>query len=258
MQETTRQNVSPHGGAGWQAETWRLTAFLTPGEQVGEPQWWTELAGESPESRNSSPRQGTLHEQGPYKGGILSVSLRPGRVDLVISATPRDEASMGEDMPSLGLLSDSIETFRHLAVNWLAQAPSTNRLAVGNVLMRPVEDRNEAYQLVAQYVPGLRLDSENISDLIYRINRSRNSKVRPDLLINRVSSWSAIVGEVMTFEIPTAQTVQRRQLFVAARVELDINTAPETSTELDRADLHDLLDEMIQLDLEIAERGDVP
>jgi hypothetical protein len=245
---------------GWQAESWRLTAFLGPQGQIREPTWWADLTGQSPESRIANPRQDLFQEHGSYGGGTLTLTTQPGRVDWHLNASPAQSNEL-PGMRVLGSVLESLDAFRPLALRWLEMAPSIIRLAVGGVLLTPVGDRQEAHRLLTTYVPGLRLDSENCSDFLYQINRPRASIVRTDLLINRLTKWSADEFNLLRFAVQAPSAVlpvSPVQLYIAARLELDLSTAADSTSEFTASELPALFGELVNLGLEIAERGDIP
>jgi len=108
-----------------------------------------------------------------------------------------------------------------------------------------------------RYVPGLRLD-DGISDFLYRINRPRVSRAIPALKVNRLATWTALAIHVYALAIPMSMTVQGQEMYSVTRVELDINTSPESTVEIMKVDLPNILDELVELSLEVAEKGDVP
>lgn len=245
--------------SGWQAESWRLTSFVTPGTLVSEPNWWSELVGEPPDVRTSNPKQGVLREQGTYQGGTLVLGVQFNRIDWILAPQVSDGDAVGERPPSLGSLSQSMGIFGPLARRWLELSPPTSRLALGAVLFQPAEHPQEAYRLLGAYVPSLRLDSEGCSDLLYQINRPRMSAVHNGLRINRLMKWSAASYRLTRLAIaPEPQQFSQIELYLVARVELDINTAVEFGSGLPSAELPQIFDEMARMGFEIAQRGDTP
>ncbi len=258
MAELNREASATSSALAWQAESWRLTAFLSASSQISEPSWWTDLVGEPPETRVSNPRQGLLQEQGGYCGGTLILAIQPGRVDWQFTAVPiQGEESVNAD-PLLGPALEALENFRPLALRWLELSPPITRLAVGAILLQTVVDREEAYRLITRYVPGLRLDSEGCKDFFYQINRPRLSTAHSQLRINRLTKWSAATAGLVRVGLPTPSIVSRVELYLGARLELDISTAEDSNTQLSATDLPALLGELINLGLEIADRGDTP
>ncbi len=258
MRDSTDARSERPANPGWQAESWRLTAFVETGSQVAEPNWWTALVGEPPETRVSNPRQGLLQEQGAYEGGTLILGVQPGRIDWHFTATPSQQDVPTAPASLLGSPSESMGPFRPLAVRWFELSPPIIRLAVGGVLLQPVDRREAAYRVITSYVPGLNLESPDCSDFLYQINRPRSSTVHPGFRINRLTKWSAAATMLLQVTLPAPIPLSQQELYVTARLELDINTAADFTSELSRSELPALFDELVKFGLEITERGDVP
>jgi hypothetical protein len=165
----------------------------------------------------------------------------------------------------LGEFAETADTFRQLMQGWLngiADLPLT-RLAFGAVLLQPVKSFAEGYERLERYLP-FPLDSTNSSDFLYRINRSRLSFVGiSDLKINRLSTWAVLrvqqVGFAFTLgDIPQLAPQSRGHEFMVCRLELDINTDANFSRDMNQEYRDAILDELIDLGKEIAEKGDTP
>jgi hypothetical protein len=150
--------------------------------------------------------------------------------------------------------------FEWLIEKWLPVSPLALRLALGGELVSPVDSVTQGYEYLRQYLPALKLD--NSSDLLYRINRPRQSKTNPSVKINRLSTWGLIQGTILSLQL-TGPGGPRPSVSVspshrpACRLELDVNTAPEAQVELRADDIRALLKEFTELASEIADQGDV-
>ena len=143
--------------------------------------------------------------------------------------------------------------------HWFPQCPPVARLAFGCVLHHKATDVEEAYKHLDSLLPAVTIDYRNSSDFLYRINRRRKSKSDvPDLLINRLSTWSVVrqFRERVTSQ-ENSLTHSSQLLFIASQLELDINTVPEYQETLPREKLPVLLREFVDLGQEIAVKGDV-
>jgi hypothetical protein len=256
MSETSETRLDVPADLPWQVDTWRLTAFLGPGQRPVDPTWWADLVGEMPEARTSNPRLGIFQEQGPWNDGTLTLVTQPGQVTWLYSTLP-----LGSEPPLeakyLGSISDTLPSFRELAHQWLDVAPPIVRLAVGSILYQPATDRAFGYRILAQYLPHVEIDIENSSDFLYRINRPKPSAHSPAVRINRLSTWSTIFIQAMAAPQPDLGILEQLGLYIATKLELDINTAPEPSLVLDASSLPGILGELVQASVEIAEKGDV-
>jgi hypothetical protein len=241
-----------------QTESLRLTAFLAPAAQGDQPTWWADLIGAQPETRTSKPSKGELQETGTVGERTLVLSVLPGRVDWFLG--PRLEEGVLRETRWAGRFPDALETFSQLMTRWLAVCPALVRIALGVVAHEPALDKPTAYRKLAQYLPSVTLDPDGSQDLLYQINRPRNSTVIEGLKINRLSRWSAAVFLSLRVEI-TGQQVQQQQARAgehSCRVELDINTDPAIAGELPRPRLPEIFEELKDLAVELLTRGDVP
>lgn len=242
----------------WQAESFRLTVFLSPSAQAIKPDWWKALTGEDPDRRTSEPKTGLQQEEGKFKDenieGKLVLTIQPTRVDWQLVPL-LDVFDSG--FPTIGSLEDSLDLFLTLMLRWIKIAPPIQRLAFGVVLNKPVNSSKEGYKWISSYLP-FSLD-EDSSDFLYQINRPRKSASTgiSDLLINRLSKWSVSLLTSFAFDPnkPEQYITKPHQFFV--RLELDINTAPDFSVEFTSEQLPQVFQELVELGKEIATKGDI-
>ena len=248
--------------AAWETQTLRLTAFPSPSAQIIRPTWWRELMGDEPESSISQPRKGGLQEEGVYENGKLVLVFEPTRIHWLY--TPMDdEKQQAKDFLTIGPLRDALSTFIPLMNRWfeLETCPSVQRLALGAIVLQPVQDLQTGYQQLMQYLNSVQFDVDNSSDFLYQINRRRDSTVVPGLRINRLSKWSVAAMQRQMISMQIASVPTRHEvspLYFACRLELDINTVPEFQHEFDRGMLSPILQELADLGLEIVNQGDIP
>lgn len=240
-----------------QAESFRLTAFLAPDEQVAEPTWWADLVGSPPETRTSKPGRGELQEAGPFGDATLVLSLQPGRVDWYL--TPRFEEDVPQEVRWAGRFADTAKVFGGLMARWLENCPALIRLAFGAIGHQPVRDRVEAYTLLARYLPAIEMDIEHSEDFLYQINRPRESAIVTELKINRLSKWTAALFVGLRLDVSKAVIQQRLAGGqTSCRMEFDISTDAARTKEFPRVQLPALFEELKNLALELATKGDVP
>ncbi|MBC7822744.1 MAG: hypothetical protein H7126_02485 [Candidatus Parcubacteria bacterium] len=242
----------------WQAESFRLTAFLSPSAQIVEQDSWKKLTGELPERKTSEPRTGIRQEEGRFKDervdGQLVLITQPTRADWQL--VPITDVSDPE-FPTLGLFTESVDSFLKLMIRWLEEAPPTQRLAFGAVLIKPVNSSKEGYEWVSAYLP-FNLD-ENSSDFSYQINRPRKSASTKtsDLSINRLSKWSVSLLTSFAFDPSRLEQYITKPPRFSVRLELDINTTPNFSEEVGSEKLSHVFQELVELGREIASKGDI-
>jgi hypothetical protein len=243
---------------GWQAESFRLTAFLSPSAQTIEQDWWKKITGEFPDRKTSEPKTGIQQEEGRFRNeqadGQLVLTIQPTRVDWQL--VPIVDIS-DSDFPTLGLFTESVDSFLKLMIRWLEEAPPTQRLAFGAVLIKPVNSSKEGYEWVSAYLP-FNLD-ENSSDFLYQINRPRKSASAddPDLLINRLSKWGVSLLTSFAFDPSKLEQYVTQPPRFSVRLELDISTTPNLSREVGLEKLSRVFQELVELGKEIASKGDI-
>ena len=146
---------------------------------------------------------------------------------------------------------------------WLTldSCPEIQRVAFGAVLLSPVDSKVSGYRQLAAYLPSVTIDPEHSTDLLYQINRPRESATGiPDLKINRLSKWS--VAQISTAGLVLEPTRilyhDVPQAYLACRLELDINTAAERREPLPRETVSNVWQELLNLGMEIVIDGDQP
>jgi hypothetical protein len=167
-------------------------------------------------------------------------------------------------LPTFGSFESALQSIRDIAIKWFPEAPSIQRLALGAVLLLPAANRQEGYEILGRLLPALEVDPENSTDLSYSINRPRLSKaVGPSLRINRLSRWSVVQLVGFRLQVPTnagdiSKPLTQDSELTAARLELDINTSADHRESFLPGLLVPILDELTEMAIEVAGKGDVP
>lgn len=215
----------------WQVESLRFTLFYQIGQQpINE--LWKEFTNEEPSNRMQRHLEGLTVEEGIWNDNSLSVSLRPDRIDIVLTPAP----IMTPVLPSIGQLDEVIEK----TSNVLNKLPfnDVKRIAFGLVLQHPEDSHVCAYQTLATLLPNIKIDSDS-SDFLYQINNPIKYKDYPSIKINRLQHWAASRIEFFSFD-----NSNKTELF-ATRLELDINTHPADSL-IGLENINNLMNELIQ------------
>ena len=247
--------------SGWEVQLLRVTAFPSPSAQLSRPTWWTDLIGEPPEKQVLQPREQGQRDEGLVDGKRLILEVQPTRIDWLFTRAG-DQEFESEGYATIGLLPEVLNAFLPLILRWfeLETCPSVQRLVFGAVLLHIVENRQDGYRQLSAYLPSVQLDTEGSSDFLYQINRPRNSGSGiPDLRINRLSKWSVATVRGFTLSIgslPVTQSVQTPE-FTACRLEFDINTTQFFQGDLEREQLPQVFQELVDLGVEIVREGDV-
>jgi hypothetical protein len=181
--------------------------------------------------------------------------VQPGRVDWFL--TPRFEQGVPREIPWAGVFRDAVDLFGDLMGRWLTHSPALIRVALGAIAHRPVADKAAGYERLAEYLTSLRIDP-NSEDLLYQINRPRESAVVAGLKINRLSRWS--VAQFMSLRLAmSGQTVQPNVAGgpFSCRIDLDLSTDGGRTERLEEAALPRLLTELKGMAEELVVRGDI-
>jgi len=224
--------------------------------------WWQDVVDSEPETQLIQAKRGEKRFQGAFEGGQLTLQVRPGRIDWLLGpAVSNDEQPTGEFIPSVGRFDAMCHRFKELVDRWLPSSPSLNRIAFGGVILLPVPDRATGYKRLVPYLPSVKIDPIGTRDLLYRINRPRISRTGiKDLRVNRLATWSVGTVAFESFTVTGGQLpiVTRGKEAFVCRVELDINTAAEFSGQFVPHQSKGTLVELVELGVEIIEKGDVP
>ena len=220
--------------------------------------WWQNVVGTVPESKVSKPKEGLNQSSGQIdETSQLVLSCLPDRIDWQL--LPSEQSESAPEFPSIGELEAVLPKFVGIINSWLEQ-PRTEiqRLALGMVLVKPVEDRVAGYKKIATYLPAVKLDPEESSDFSYSINRPRATTTTLDkLIINRLSRWAVVAFRMFRMPMQGVESIK----FVdkektLCRLELDINTNPEVE-KLPKEKLREIFAELVTVAQEIATKGDV-
>lgn len=244
----------------WKVGFLRLTCFVPPGVTYKDPGWWEKFVGEPPEAKTAKPKEGSEVITGPGLGGVVTLSLDPSRIDWIVN-TP-ELAINSPDLPTIGSFRNIGGKFQDFGFSWLKEAPATNRIAFGALLLIPMKDREEGYRNLSQILKTVAVDPVDSEDFLFQINRPRKSKVLEGLRINRLAKWSVGVLRGLSLRLTAAKASVMANANVASsyhfcRLELDVNTDAERIEALPQAQLAEIFSELVDQASEIAERGDV-
>ncbi len=241
----------------WDAQLLRLTAYPVDPEAVDADRWWEELTGNEPESVTKKKLE--RQYEGLYENAGLQLTINP--VVVQWNRFPAlDPMDLSDEFPNVGTFPVASTSFASMMEKWLKVSPPLKRLALGTVLLQPVENHESGYRLLNDYLPFVQLDPDT-SDFNFKINRRRPSNCGIEgLKINRLMNWSLLRWKI---DLNVSQGGNSpRQLApasgVACRVELDVNTVPDFEGELPQDPLIPLCQELMQLGQEIAAAGDNP
>jgi hypothetical protein len=218
----------------WQVESLRFTLFYSAVDKQSAEGLWEKITGSLPQNRTERPQERLLVEEGIWEDNLLSVTLRPDRIDVIISSAP----TIIPELPNAGQLEAVISRAQNLLDK--LQFSEVTRIAFGLVLLHPERDHSSAYQTLTKFLPNVQIEP-GARELVYQINLPIKSKNDSSIEINRLRRWS--VALMRFINVLNAENSNRVELF-ATRLELDINTHQDfTLSELSKA--RKLMDELI-------------
>ena len=254
------EQLDPHQDTDkWEVEYLRATTFISPQDidEIIEYAWWEKTIGSKPKEDHINYQQRVREQKGMLDNNRLIMLSQLDRIDWTVMIEKQDsDKPLG--IPTIGSLSDALESFLRVVKKWLDVGPTMNRLALGAVLIRPVTDIQTGYKEILRFLPDLRLDHAGISNFSYQINRPRESTSSVGIKINRLSKWSVMQTGTLEIrmnasETPTSMSKQGQS---ACRLGLDINTAPPNK-DISKDDVWPIFEELVRCGREIAREGDI-
>jgi hypothetical protein len=240
----------------WETESLRASLFSDQTLAVTDDDW----RAVSKQTENYS-RQTTAGGQiytGNSELGQLTLSGINKRVDLLLSfALPTGPAEIG--LPTIGRWTVVREKFAKLTVDWLAglEFPIT-RIAFGAVLLFPTDSPLSTYTTLQRLLASVSIDPENMKELVFRVNWPVASKSVRNLMINRITNWSAIQLVFASVEVAPSPSATATTQRYAVRLELDHNTDAANTKPFDRAQILSLYEELMSAASENAVKGERP
>lgn len=241
----------------WSVQVARLTLFLRDPYSVSDKDWLAITGQDEAETRQAMP--GGKRLSGRVPNGALQVSASGHRFDVVLSAVELEDAEQ-LTIASVGALDETLKSFFDTTCKWIDETrPTVVRAAFGTVLMFKTENRNAAYEHLKGLLRSLDVQPEKMRDLLYRVNWRRTSSVQQGLIINRLTTWSAvrIVRKLIQIgdEIATGSGGDEIH---AVRLEMDHNTDDANRTPFDPQKVIPIYAELVELARENAAEGEMP
>jgi hypothetical protein len=241
----------------------RLTAFPITSVSASDIRWWEEFVGAGPEERTQKDRGTSILEKGPLGKATLMLDVQPGVINWRVVGTDRESGP--DDLPQVGPYNTAAESLSDIGNKWLesADCPPLKRLAYGCVAIWKVASKEDGYRTLADLLPVVTIDPVRTTDFLYRVNRPRPSSAGvPNLIINRLSTWSVIAYGRVRLQVDGNTRVAESQpigpLDHYVQVELDLNTSPEFPGALPAKRLRAVYAELTALADEILAKGETP
>ncbi len=242
----------------WDAVSLRMTAFPRPGSELTATDWWRSVVGEVSEQQTMNPQSGEFLESGKFGPGILELKISPVNVTWVYRMEDRQQETV---RVSIGDFRTRSREFRSLMDKWFDLDAFSNpiRMAFGAILIQPVRNQEEGFVRLSDYISAISFNPPPSSSFLYQLNRRRESTLDiEDLVINRVMKWSLAQQQLMVHHPDGRVDFASAAPNSLVHLEIDINTIPEFEGEFDKGCLPKVFGELVELGIEIAEKGDIP
>jgi hypothetical protein len=194
---------------------------------------------------------GTATEVGPLAGMTFTLQSSPGRMDLALTPAVAEASGEATWPLHIGSLEPSLCSLAELALQLRRRFECVTRVALGAVLLHPVEDNREGAAWLQRYVPDVRLAPDGY-DFLYRINRQTT--------VGMGASSPLLVHRVMTFgivSIVSSVLIEgRTALRHACRLEIDLSTDARRDESLPADTCSRVYEELRNMAADIADQGD--
>jgi hypothetical protein len=238
----------------WQVESLRASLFSARDIPISDEDWRA-IYGQSDNYSRQSMQGGYIYSA-KFGDSQLSLSNINRRVDIIQSASPPVEPT-NVAFPSVGAWDAVRDRFATMAKAWIVRKEiSVARIAFGVILLAPMDSKIHAYDTLKALLSSVKVDSENMRDLLYRINWPSTSGVVDTLLLNRITSWSALEFYLARVELGAVPSTIAQDRGYALRLEIDNNTDSAQSEPFDNRKVIPILQELISLASESVVNGE--
>ncbi len=243
-------------GQGWRVESLRVTIFFDQSAIISQQDWYEKCLSVTPETTEYRRAEGMQIDTGILDGHRYTLQVQRGRADWLITTALIVPDPTQSDLGGYELFPKILEGFR----DWLLEIDSVIRIAIGVVGRLQAKSKEHSYQLLQKFLPSMTIDPDS-SEFNYRINRPREFEISPgqNILINRISAWGAVVlRQLQPFVIgPNNGGMNLLDLGEWMRCEIDISSDANRSEIIDPSQKRALFDKLIEICVEIFNKGDV-
>jgi hypothetical protein len=178
---------------------------------------YQDMVGQAANSTQSSPATSTVMANGQSRGLLYNVQRQPNRLDFFANREP-DQATK---FPTITNIPDAISKFQSRLNAASKQLSAVNRVALVVNISKVVDSMNAANQQVSE-LTGIEFPFDDLSDVLFQLNRRMELPVVSGMQLNRVLKWL-----VETFQIVevVAGSVNVHNIY-AVTLSVDVNTVP--------------------------------
>ncbi len=248
----------------WNAEQLRCTIFPSESPLSRDlKQLWIGLTGEKHDEYFERPDQ---HQIGKRREGYqFTITSHIDRVHFYFTPLEHSDSQESPDpgFNFIGEYTKMLPIFIQAVAPWLRleHFGAILRVAVGAILLYPVESRIEGYKHLARLLPSYTFNFDNTRDFSYQVNRRLDTEIGgTSSYINRISRWSVMRKQTIGIVLSDAGESLKQALSpneYACRVFLDISTPRDPTITLESSEVPDIIESFHNLGTEIAEKGDI-
>lgn len=214
----------------WLLQGLRATAFFAPSEGGGvraEPDLDRVFTDVEVESKEVRKPLGETQQVGSLGVGKITLSTAPGRADFIWNVDHDDQPF---EIATLGDIGTALAVFLQPVCGWLSEQNDVNRVAVGINARLPADSRDQAYAMVNELVPEIKVDPSSSGEVVFQINRWLDVDVDgSSMRCNRVSRWSSVYHAVNEVAVVGGIPQHGRKVSESFAVssQLDFNSAAD-------------------------------
>jgi hypothetical protein len=241
----------------WTAETIRLSLFFSDNVKTTIADWKKVTGQDEPQTIQSVAARRSFI--GPFQGGVLQINAVGPRLDVILlPKAPTDTVEEGF-VPTIGPLLEASAEFVKATSEWITQIEQPIiRLAVAGAALARCENIQDAYNKLLAMLSSVKGDPEKMRELIFRVNWPLNSRRSNGLMLNRITTWAVFQVQLQVMVQAGSKTVVNdTPPAQVIRLEFDHNTNADRVEPFDPAALVPIYEELVELALENAEKGEV-
>ena len=237
--------------ASWRADHLRVSLFSGVLWNAEPASVLADAFGVQPESTSQKATVGESNAVGRWASLRVEVRRTINRFDFILQPIP--DLQQDGHVPSMSGLEELFPRFTSAVGRWITgQSQEVIRVAVGCGGLLATDDVAQTYLKLKQLVKVVEIDADRFRDMQFQVNLPVHAKTDPDLLLNRITSWTSIRVEAKLIG-PAAEQALAPSHFVTCTI--DINTDAARTAPFEMRVVGDLLAEMCQGAIEVLDNG---
>lgn len=235
--------------AEWKADHLRVSLFSNKPWDVAPEAIFAGVFANAPEATSQKLSAGEATASGNWSSGRVEIKRTINRIDCILQPPLPTQP----ELPLLSAIDALLPQFASVLAEWATnQSQDVVRIALGCNGLMSVTDVNEGYRKLHDMVRVINVDAERFRDMQFQVNLPAQSKSDQELLLNRLTTWSAIQVQAGIFSPGAVQAVENRHYCVCS---IDINTDGDRTTPLFKSGIGVLIAEMCQEAIVILDQG---